>query len=123
MLIKNAANLERRQHFIFRGLLCLFSGKSFFPGFFEAGSYAFFIDSADCLCGNFQGDPFIFFRNKKPFSMKIREESPECLMVGVGNSVSFDGFFPGYFTNSCHVLKFNRLLFQIGVQRTVFFLN
>jgi len=112
-----------RQPLLFGIYNLLFCCKSFFPGFLEAGCNAIFIDGTDSFCGNFQGDPFIFFRNEKPFCVKIGEESPECLMVGVGNSVSFDGLFPGDFADSCHGSEFNRLFFKNGVQRTVFFLN
>jgi len=80
LIIKNAA-IQKGDSIFSQRKYGLFRCKSFFPGFFKAGRNAIFIDSPDRFGRNFQGNPFVFFRDIKPFRLKIRKKSPESLYV------------------------------------------
>lgn len=101
----------------------LFVGISFFPGFLQAFVDTFLIDVTQAFGRNFEGNPFVLFRDEEPLGMKVGKESPEGLPVGVGYLVPFDRGLTCYFAYTCHDSMFFRLLFENGVQRTEYFLR
>src|SRR5688572_5327984 len=66
---------------------------------------SFLIDGADTLGGQFQGDPFVFFRKEKTFCLQIGQKPALGLDVRVRNIITADGNLACNLTYACHESK------------------
>lgn len=65
----------------------------------------FLVNGPDTLCRQFQGNPFVFFRQEKTFCLQIGQKPALGLDVRVRNIITADGNLARNLTYACHESK------------------
>jgi hypothetical protein len=69
---KKAVTLKGNSSGIIHYKCLLVNKKAVFTSFLQTDADAFFVDGTQCRSRNFERYPFVFFRNKEAFGLKIR---------------------------------------------------